>query len=96
MLLTKAELYKIKEKTVFDEDNMRWIVPYFYLRQKEVQLPKINARAVVKKEKKERDVVIYASEHSNHSGLEDTYQSDDVKSTLNIQSIQKSTSEAKF
>lgn len=56
MLLTKAELYKIKEKTVFDEDNMRWIVPYFYLRQKEVQLPKINAKEVVRKEKKERDI----------------------------------------
>lgn len=58
MLLTKAELYKIREKTVFDEDNMRWIVPYFYLRQKEVILPKINARDTVLKEISERTVVV--------------------------------------
>jgi hypothetical protein len=50
MLLSKAELYKIREKTVFDEDNMRWVVPYFYMRNKEVVLPKINARDTVMKE----------------------------------------------
>lgn len=50
MLLNKSELYKIREKTVFDEDNMKWIVPYFYLRNKEVVLPKINAKDTVLKE----------------------------------------------
>ncbi len=57
MLLNKSELYKIKEKTVFDEDNLRWIVPYFYLRGKEVVLPKINARDTVLKEMQERELV---------------------------------------
>jgi hypothetical protein len=32
MLLSKAELYKIREKTYFDENEMKWVVPYFYLR----------------------------------------------------------------
>jgi len=50
MLLTKGELYKIREKTVFDENELKWIVPYFYLRAKEVVLPKINAREVIQKE----------------------------------------------
>lgn len=50
MLLTKAELYKIREKTHFDENEMKWVVPYFYLRGKEVVLPKINAKDTVAKE----------------------------------------------
>jgi DNA-directed RNA polymerase subunit H (RpoH/RPB5) len=58
MLLNKAELYRIKEKTLFDENEMKWIVPYFYLRGKEVVLPKINAKDTVAKELQEREVVI--------------------------------------
>jgi hypothetical protein len=58
MLLSKAELYKIREKTQFDENEMKWVVPYFYLRGKEVVLPKINARDTVAKEMQERELVI--------------------------------------
>lgn len=58
MLLSKAELYKIREKTVFDDSELKWIVPYFYLRGKEVVLPKINAKDTVAKEIQEREVVI--------------------------------------
>jgi hypothetical protein len=58
MLLSKAELYKIREKTYFDENEMKWVVPYFYLRGKEVVLPKINARDTVAKEMQERELVI--------------------------------------
>ena len=36
---------KIKEKTEFDFNQNRWIVPHFYLRNKEVILPKIKAAA---------------------------------------------------
>jgi DNA-directed RNA polymerase subunit H (RpoH/RPB5) len=58
MLLSKAELYKVREKTYFDENEMKWVVPYFYLRGKEVVLPKINARDTVAKEMQERELVI--------------------------------------
>lgn len=58
MLLTKAELYRIREKTVFDENEMKWVVPYFYLRGKEVVLPKINAKDTIAKELQEREVVV--------------------------------------
>jgi len=58
MLLSKAELYKIREKTQFDENEMKWVVPFFYLRGKEVVLPKINARDTVAKEMQERELVI--------------------------------------
>jgi len=51
-------MYKVREKTVFDEDNTKWIVPYFYLRNKEVVFPKINARDTVMKEMQEREVII--------------------------------------
>jgi hypothetical protein len=37
---------------------MKWVVPYFYLRGKEVVLPKINARDTVAKEMQERELVI--------------------------------------
>lgn len=69
MLLNKSELYKIKEKTVFDEDNLKWIVPYFYLRGKEVVLPKINARDTVMKEMQERELVFdnFTDGQSDHN-----------------------------
>lgn len=41
MMLTKQELKIIREHTVFDEDNMKWLVPYFYMKPKEVALPSI-------------------------------------------------------
>lgn len=47
---------------MFDEDNMKWQVPYFYLRNKEVVLPKIKARETVNKEQQEREVVVEAAQ----------------------------------
>lgn len=70
MLLSKNELYRIREKTVFDENNMKWVVPYFYLRGKEVVLPKINAKATVAKQREERDVVIETEGFSDDSTYE--------------------------
>jgi DNA-directed RNA polymerase subunit H (RpoH/RPB5) len=67
MLLTKAELYRIREKTVFDENEMKWIVPHFYLRGKEVVLPKINAKDTVAKEIQEREVVIDTADGGSDS-----------------------------
>lgn len=41
MLLTKNELYKIKDKVEFDFDKNKWLVPPFILKNKEVSFPKI-------------------------------------------------------
>jgi len=36
MLLTKGEIYKIKEKVEFDFELNKWIVPPFILKGKEI------------------------------------------------------------
>lgn len=41
MMLRPGELYRIKERTEYDFDNNQWRVPLFYLRDKQVELPKI-------------------------------------------------------
>lgn len=47
-MLKPGEIVKIKEKTEFDFDKNKWIVPSFYVRNKEVALPKIkNANELV-------------------------------------------------
>jgi hypothetical protein len=40
-MLKPGEIVRIKEKTEFDFDTNKWLVPLFYLRNKEVVLPKI-------------------------------------------------------
>ena len=40
-MLKPGEIVKIKEKTEFDFDTNKWLEPVFYLRNKEVVLPKI-------------------------------------------------------
>ena len=57
MLLTKNELYKIKEKVEFDFETNKWIVPPFILKNKEVQFPKIsNAMSLVEQHLEEREL----------------------------------------
>ena len=40
-MLLPEEVAQIKAKTVFDEDSASWVVPHFYFKPKEVQLPTI-------------------------------------------------------
>jgi hypothetical protein len=57
MLLTKNELYKIKEKVEFDFEINKWIVPPFILKNKEVSFPKIsNAMNLVEQHLEEREL----------------------------------------
>jgi hypothetical protein len=57
MLLTKGEIYKIKEKVEFDFDRNKWIVPPFILKGKEVSFPKIsNAMNLVEQSLNEREL----------------------------------------
>ena len=56
-MLKPGEIIKIKEKTEFDFDKNKWIVPSFYVRNKEVALPKIkNAHELVIQELYNREL----------------------------------------
>lgn len=58
-LLTDEQLYKIKEKTEWDEEKRKWRIPAFVIKQKEIQLPKLgNARQFVQEELENQDVVL--------------------------------------
>jgi hypothetical protein len=54
MLLRDEEIAKIKLKSTYEDDD--WIIPAFILRAKEVSLPKVNGRAVMEREKDEREL----------------------------------------
>lgn len=41
--MTEEQMYKVKEKTEWDEDRRKWRLPPFIIKQKEVQLPKLGA-----------------------------------------------------
>ena len=57
-MLKEGEMYKIKDKVEYDYDRNRWIVPPFFVKAKEVNLPKIkNADALVKQEMDARELV---------------------------------------
>lgn len=45
-------MYKVKEKTEWDEERQRWKIPPFIIKQKEVQLPKLggNAKSFINEE----------------------------------------------
>jgi hypothetical protein len=56
MLLKDEEIAKLKAKSSYEDDD--WMVPPFVLRQKEISLPKVNARGVMEQEKEERNMEI--------------------------------------
>lgn len=56
MILKDEEIAKLKLKSTYEDDD--WIVPSFVLRAKEVSLPKVNGRAMMEREKEERELEI--------------------------------------
>ncbi len=40
-LMTDEQMYKVKEKTEWDEERRKWRLPPFLIKQKEVQFPKL-------------------------------------------------------
>jgi hypothetical protein len=49
MLLRDDEIAKLKLKSMYEDDD--WQIPAFVLKAKEMQLPKLNGRAVMEREK---------------------------------------------
>jgi hypothetical protein len=64
MLLKDEEIAKLKLKSTYEDDD--WVIPAFVLKAKEISLPKVNGRAVMDKEKNERDMEI-----TGHNGPSD-------------------------
>ncbi len=56
MLLKEGEIAKLKMKSTYEDND--WNVPAFTLKAKEISLPKVNGRAVMDKEKDERELEI--------------------------------------
>jgi len=46
--MTEDQVFKIKEKTEWDEERQKWKIPSFIIKQKEIQLPKLgNAKQFI-------------------------------------------------
>lgn len=56
MLLKDEEIAKLRLKSQYEDDD--WIVPAFLLKAKEISLPKVNGRAMMERDKEERDMEI--------------------------------------
>lgn len=54
MMLRDDEIAKLKLKSVYEDDD--WVIPAFVLKGKEMSLPKLNGRAVMEREKDEREM----------------------------------------
>lgn len=58
MMLKDSDLFKIRQKSVFDEGKKEWTVPNFILTDKktDITLPTINAKQRVEQTKEDRNV----------------------------------------
>lgn len=57
-MLKESDLFKIRQKSVFDEGKKEWTIPNFILSDKktDITLPTINAKQRVEQSKEERQV----------------------------------------
>lgn len=61
-------MYKVKEKTNYDDERRKWRLPPFIIKQKEVQFPKLgNAAAFIQEELEQNDIQFTAPDHMNNS-----------------------------
>ena len=40
-MLKDYELQKLRARAKYDENNMKWVLPAFFIKEKEIHLPKI-------------------------------------------------------
>lgn len=43
-MLKDHELHKLRSRGKYDENNKKWVLPAFFVRDKEINLPKIGVR----------------------------------------------------
>jgi hypothetical protein len=64
--MTDEQIYKIQEKTEWDEERRKWKIPPFIIKQKEIQLPKLgNAKQFIQEELDNQDIVFTHTGDSN-------------------------------
>ena len=57
-MLKDHELSKLRGRAKYDDNNNKWVLPAFFIKEKEVNLPKIkNAGALVEAELDKRDLI---------------------------------------
>lgn len=57
-MLKDFELQKLRTRGKYDENNKKWVLPAFFIKDKEINLPKIrNAQALVQAELDKRELV---------------------------------------
>ena len=72
-MLTDEHLFKIKEKTNWDEERQKWKLPPFQVKKREIAFQKLNnAKQFVQEELEENDIEfdnesIEATPYQNHS-----------------------------
>ena len=55
--MNDEQMYKVKEKTQWDEDKRKWRLPPFIIKAKEVQFPKLgNANDFIKEELENNEI----------------------------------------
>lgn len=63
-------MYKVKEKTEWDEERRKWRLPPFIIKQKEVQLPKLgNAKQFIQEELENQEVQFSTPSHTNDQSM---------------------------
>ena len=62
--MNDEQMYKVKEKTEWDEERRKWRLPPFIIKQKEVQFPKLggNAHAFIQEELEQNDIQFTANQ----------------------------------
>lgn len=74
MMLRDDEIAKLKLKSTYEDDD--WVIPAFVMKGKEMSLPKVNGRAVMEREKDEREMEIVEANAVDAGGSRSTGDSD--------------------
>jgi len=62
-MLKEGELQKLRMRAKYNDNDNRWILPPFFIKEKQINLPKIkNAQALVHSELEKREMVFEESE----------------------------------
>ena len=64
--MTDEQIYKIKAKTEWDEEQRHWKLPPFIIKAKEIQLPTLgNAKQFIQEELENQDIQFTGSKYSD-------------------------------
>lgn len=69
ILLNENELYKLHQRSKWDEEKGEWHIPYFTFnpKAKDISFPSINAKQRMEQAKEEREIMIEENSDMNSS-----------------------------